>query len=106
MKIVVIFLVISSVCCFPGKIQEGSPKVSRNQAISTVCEIYIKSKKFTDDNNYYPLFKDPGFNSEYFLCRINSEFGPGTTRNLIIIIFVIIFLILIGFIRKFCSNKY
>lgn len=114
MKVALLFILISLVDCFPSPPRQKNETQRRNMRTSlqsTICDVQFAAKKFEEyeestDDKYIPSLPiDPTLNKNYVLCRIDEEFGEGTSRNIVVVFFVIVALIVIGCIRKFCCTE-
>lgn len=107
MKVVVLLFVIAAMALVDSlpltsseeNTVQRTPGNSRSYIISTICDIQFLSKEY---GNQYD--ENPTLNPDYVLCRIDEEFGKGTSRNLVIVSFVILALILIACLRYFCCK--
>lgn len=80
---------------------------SRSYVKSTICDDQFVSRKQGNESKdkYNAITENPTLNSDYVLCRIDAEFGQGTSRNLVVVSIVMLLLIVIGFVRNICCTE-
>lgn len=88
------------------EVLQRSPRNIKNSLRNTLCDIEYGAKQILIDigknGSQEPSPQEVKAGLAHVFCKIDAEFGQGTVRTIILILFVMIVLIVLSCIRNIC----